>query len=1114
MNRQLLVVATDRPGAYPTIGAALRDARDGATISVLPGRYEENLVIERMVTITAEDGAGTVELVAQTGSVAVVAAAAAQFSGLVVTCADSGVPAVDIRAGEIALNDCRVSASSWAVLVQGRGSLVLRGCTITSTGGAGIVVTSSVLSTVEDSEVVGNASSGVVVTEEGNLVLRRVAVRKAGGNGICANGRARLVVEDCEIIEADKPALVVEQEANADVRGVKISQSASLDLYVRSTGDVTVTDSVFTGAGVQSAHIAGGASPRLRGCHFTSAGRNAVYVTGGASPRFDDCRVGASPVGVVVDTASKAVFGKLTVEGSDRGAVLVDSGSAVELKGFRATPASGPAVLVKGQSRLLLADAVIDVGDAAGISLAEAAQAEVADVRVTGSAEHLVTVLSGARGEFASTLVRGGGVHANDASLSIKDSEVVAAAGDGLSAGAGSVLQAVRCRVRSARRHGVHLLSGARAEVRGCEITDSAGDGVLLDTEEAVTVADCTVTGSGGSPVRRAVEHERLSVTGIATGEQASQQPAQPAAAPPRPAAPEHPSDAGSPASSALGGAMGAELDGPLAELDSLIGLDGVKHEVLGLINLIKMSQRRQQMGLPMPPMSRHLVFAGPPGTGKTTVARLYGSVLAELGILAKGHMIEVARADLVAQYIGATAIKTAEVVTKAMGGVLFIDEAYTLSSGSGGSGPDFGQEAIDTLMKMMEDHRDEIVVIVAGYSELMEQFLASNPGLASRFSRTIEFPNYSVDELVTITTNLCRKHYYELTDDAVDALTDYFERVPKNDTFGNGRVARKLFESMVNNQASRLALAPPDKDTELNRLTGDDLAAEVSALGEVAPRSAGPDSATNPVAAVEATLGWQRVVAMSGLTGVREALGRTLVQLCGLKARNKGVGRHANVVLSGSRGMGRRAVATHYAQALAELRLVDSGHVTRLSLGTDLCPRWPGQAMSLMATAFDDARGGVLLLDVDDEWAADSAERRIEVLEALVEVTRRNPAGPVVLLSGEDLALARLLEFSSELSGCFAQRWDFEDYDVDQLAALVVRHLTRRGHEVPEEVTAALRDLLPHTRGRTARDVHRLAQRLATTAASRTLTAADLELLMRSGMSRVAAEEGLASVG
>src|SRR5690242_6870756 len=234
--------------------------------------------------------------------------------------------------------------------------------------------------------------------------------------------------------------------------------------------------------------------------------------------------------------------------------------------------------------------------------------------------------------------------------------------------------------------------------------------------------------------------------------------------------------------------------------------------------------------------------------------------------------MVEAARADLVGQYIGSTAIKTTELVTKALGGVLFIDEAYTLSAGSGGSGPDFGQEAIDALMKMMEDHRDELVVIVAGYSELMEQFLASNPGLASRFTRTVEFPNYSVEELVTITSNLCRKHYYELTDDAIDALTTYFTRIPKNATFGNGRVARKLFEAMINNQASRLATSPPSKDTEMNRLTAADLAPELAQLEDLpVQQNDQPDAATNPTAAINAAKSWHRLCGLVGAPAVRD---------------------------------------------------------------------------------------------------------------------------------------------------------------------------------------------------------------------------------------------------
>ncbi|MFD9698128.1 right-handed parallel beta-helix repeat-containing protein [Lentzea sp. NPDC059081] len=1104
MSRQLLVVSPERPGAYPTIAAALREAGDGATISVLPGRYDESLAVTRMVTITAEEGPGTVEINATTGSAVVVAAAAARLSQLVLTSSDTTVAAVDIRQGEVSLDDCRVSASAWAaVLARGEGCAVLHGCSVSSRTGAGIVVTSSLPSSVEDTEIVDAGSSGVVVTEAGEAQLRRVTVRNAGGNGICVNGRARITIEDCAITGAAKPALVVEQEASAEVRAVTVTGSASLDLYVRSTAQVTITDSTFSGAGVQSAHIAGGGSPRLRGCRFGEAGRNAVYVTGGSAPEFGDCVVTGSPVGVLVDASSRPTFESIRVEGSTHGAVLVDADSSVRIRGLRAAPESGLAVGVKNRSKLVLGDAVIDVSGAAGVSLEDNARCELNDVRVTGAVRHLVTLTGGAHGELASALLRGGGVWAENSSLTIQDSEVVEAEEDGISAGAGSVVQIVRCRVRTAKRHGVHLLSGSRGDVRGCEVTGSAGDGLLLDTEEAVTVADTTSTGNGGSPVRKAVEHERLSISGLVIDP--SPQPANRSAA--APAAPQ-----ASQSAPLLGGAMGVELEGPLAELNTLIGLDGVKREVLGLINLIKMSQKRQQMGLPMPPMSRHLVFAGPPGTGKTTVARLYGSVLVELGILKRGHMVEVARADLVGQYIGSTAIKTTEVVTSAIGGVLFIDEAYTLSSGSGGNGPDFGQEAIDALMKIMEDHRDEIVVIVAGYSELMEQFLASNPGLASRFSRTIEFPNYSVDELVTITANLCHKHYYELTDDAVDTLTNYFERVPKNDTFGNGRVARKLFEAMVNNQASRLALEPPGKDTELSRLTGQDLAGELAALGEAAPSAALPDANTDPVAAVQATLGWKRFAALSGLDEVRDAAGRALVALCGLKARNKGLGRRANIVLAGRQGMGRRAVAALYAQSLAELGLVRTGQVTRLSLGRDLWPRWPGQAVSLVATAFDDASGGVVLLETDGDWPVDLVEQSAEAVGALAEAMRRDPAGPVVLLSGDNRSLARVFDASVGLGECFAERWVFEDYDVDQLTALAVRQLSRCGHRVPETVAAALSGLLAGGEN-TAWDAHRLAQRLATTAASRTLAEADLHALTMSALPSLSLDEGLAPV-
>jgi Mrp family chromosome partitioning ATPase len=517
-------------------------------------------------------------------------------------------------------------------------------------------------------------------------------------------------------------------------------------------------------------------------------------------------------------------------------------------------------------------------------------------------------------------------------------------------------------------------------------------------------------------------------------------------------------------------------------------------------------------MGLPMPPMSRHLVFAGPPGTGKTTVARLYGTVLAELGILAKGHMIEVARADLVGQYIGSTAIKTTEVVNKAIGGVLFIDEAYTLTSQAGGSGPDFGQEAVDALMKIMEDQRDELVVIVAGYSGQMEQFLDSNPGLASRFTRTIEFPNYSVDELVTITTGLTRKHYYELTDDAMGALREYFERVPKNDTFGNGRVARKLFESMVNNQASRLALEPPTKDSDMSRLTAEDLAAEIAQI-PMAGQAAAATIESDPAAAVGASEGWRRLQNLVGQSAVRAGAGRTLIRLGELKHGNQPLAQNANVVIGGPRGTGRREIAKLYAQSLAELGLVAIGQLVNSSILDDLYPRWPGQAERLAQTVFDDAAGGVLVIDLDGDFDAAPNTPGVEAVEAVTQAVTKRPGAQVVVLTGEQGRLAALFTAVPALRTCFTEGWELAEYSVGELAEIAVRLLQRRGHDVPEEVRDALAHELAGAAQHTVYAAHQMARTLSATAASRTLAAADLRGAQSPQIGALALGQGLASV-
>ncbi len=257
-------------------------------------------------------------------------------------------------------------------------------------------------------------------------------------------------------------------------------------------------------------------------------------------------------------------------------------------------------------------------------------------------------------------------------------------------------------------------------------------------------------------------------------------------------------------------------LEELLQELNDLTGLNKVKEDLNSLINLLKVHKMRVERGLPQTSVSLHMVFSGNPGTGKTTVARMMGRIYRKLGVLSKGHLTEVDRSGLVSGYVGQTAIKTKKVIDSALGGVLFIDEAYALTT-TGGSN-DFGIEAVNTLLKAMEDNRDDFVVIVAGYPELMGDFLDSNPGLRSRFNKKILFEDYSAEELVDIFCGICGKSFYEVTDEALACVREFFTtRVEqKLPGFANGRDVRNFFEKTLTNQANRLAMMCDVTDKDL----------------------------------------------------------------------------------------------------------------------------------------------------------------------------------------------------------------------------------------------------------------------------------------------------------
>lgn len=257
-------------------------------------------------------------------------------------------------------------------------------------------------------------------------------------------------------------------------------------------------------------------------------------------------------------------------------------------------------------------------------------------------------------------------------------------------------------------------------------------------------------------------------------------------------------------------------------DLDKLIGLASLKQDVEELISFVKVQKIRNEKGMKSVPVSLHLVFTGNPGTGKTTVARILGNLYKDIGILSKGQLVEVDRSALVAGYVGQTAIKTQEKIKEALGGILFIDEAYTLVKDSN----DFGQEAIDTILKAMEDYRDQFIVIVAGYDELMNRFINSNPGLKSRFNKYIKFNDYDASELYSIFNMMCDDYGYLMESEVKTYIRNYLELLVqnKNTDFANARDVRNLFESIITNQATRIVKIKDINDEDMMMITTDDV--------------------------------------------------------------------------------------------------------------------------------------------------------------------------------------------------------------------------------------------------------------------------------------------------
>ncbi|USG65692.1 AAA family ATPase [Brevibacillus ruminantium] len=490
----------------------------------------------------------------------------------------------------------------------------------------------------------------------------------------------------------------------------------------------------------------------------------------------------------------------------------------------------------------------------------------------------------------------------------------------------------------------------------------------------------------------------------------------------------------------ALSFARKESVDDVLAELNELTGLESVKMFVKELIKTVQVNKIRARDGGSSVAMALHMVYTGNPGTGKTTVARLIARILKAMELLPQGQLVEVSRQDLVGQYVGSTAPKTMAKVNEALGGVLFIDEAYTLARSDHDT---FGLEAIDTIVKAMEDHRDNLVVVLAGYTQEMEGFLRTNPGLRSRFPFIVEFPDYKPADMLEIMLRMANAKGFRIDPDIYDGLTELFDQkqIPGRNDSGNGRLVRNLFEEAVRKQATRLVESSSEEDADLQLLTGADFG-----IGERA--------AFNLEGELAGIVGLDKI----------KAFVRTLEKQMIVDRRRKeagiqvDTGQMINMIFSGNPGTGKTTMARLLASMFRSMGYLKKGHLVEVDR-SDLVAEYSGQTAAKTKQVVESALGGVLFIDEAYALAQDGGggfgKEAIDMLVRLIELHKNNL---VVILAGYTEDMEKFLQVNPGMSSRFPLHIEFPDYTAEEMELISTIMVKARGFTMAEGVAEQLR--------------------------------------------------------
>ncbi|GAB3480351.1 AAA family ATPase [Nocardiopsis coralliicola] len=1056
-------------------------------LQVDPGQYrvDESHLIDRHVIVVASQGAGTTTIAVEGAPVFTVAAGRLELYGVDIAggsdeeppvsllpgtsfhaqdCTFTSAAQIDAHAAPVTMARCRFTGGGLALFGEG-GSVAdtaFDGAWLTVAGTGAVELDRLAFAGLPPGEGDDESAAGLSVTAEARPAVRGCTFDRAGSEDRAAlwiaDGAAPSVA-DCAFTDSSGAAVLVTDRSSAAFTrlGVRGGRPEWAAVRVEAGAEALFEDSDITGAGT-GLHVSGGGHAQVQDLRVGAPAWQGVLVDGGQLSG-EGVRVrtpGGNGLHLRASTARLAgvhVSGAAARDGVAYPSIYLEQ-SRVDLERVHVSGNRGrQAVTAQGGGGELRDVELSDIGG--GLWVVDGCALSVDGLSAAMCGSNAVTVAAGGTLDVARAKVRttvSDGVHVGDGGrLHLRDAAVAGAAGGvGVVDGGSATLEDTL--LAGAGRAGAAVTGGGRLHLVRCTVRDNGEPGIYAEDGAVVQLVDTRLEG-----VEQQVasvgegDGQGWAVTGLPTGGAEDCGEADEfAAGPDGTGVPEY-ADAAWAASGERTAGEPRPIDEVLADLDDLVGLEAVKREVRSLVDLQRVNERRRAAGLPALDFSRHLVFSGPPGTGKTTVARLYGEVLQSLGALATGVFVEASRADLVGEHLGETTRKTADVVERARGGVLFVDEAYALSR-TFGAGADFGQESIDTLIKLMEDLRDEVVVVFAGYSDEMRTFLSANPGLASRVSRTVRFEHQTPDQLATIFTAMAERKGYVLGAGVHDLVVRHFRAVPKDSSFGNGREARRMFEDVVQRQTGRVVADGAVSAEALAHILPGDLAGVVD--GGLSARVGAPRDERQARALMA------RLDAMVGLSGVKREVAE-LTSLISAGRRRRAAGLEAplpsrNLVFSGPPGTGKTTVARIYGELLAALGVLAQGQVVEVGRA-DLVGQYIGQTAQRTREVVERARGGVLFIDELYALGGTGGDFGREAVDTLLKLMEDFRDEVVVIAAGHSAEMADFLADHPGLASRFSRTIAFAPYTRAELAEIFAAVAAGADFTVPEPTRTAV---------------------------------------------------------